>query len=250
MVLFNKIVNSRKVLKEILSNEWDTDTIPILSINEIDVLYNNKPAKNSILNLIGNAGKCSITIDNKMVPEHKLHIIYYNFPEINKNTSKVTKSIINKIYNIYEFYNITDNLLIIINESINDTINKLIDVININNKKVINENETKVNILVDKFKNKGLHLNNNYFRTVHIVSIDSIQRNLFEHNYIPKHIPIRDINKIEKIITESNATINQLPIINKYDIMSTLNLLNPNDIIDIKRISTKCGNYSYYRVCK
>lgn len=250
MIIFNKIVNSRVVLKELLKGEWDTDTMPILSMVEIEKLYNFKPAKNSVLNLIGNAGRCSISLNNRIVPEHKLHIIYYNFPEIDKNSSKVTKSIITRIENMYEFYNQTDNILIIINEPINETITKLIDIINLNNKKKNSENIDDVSTLLNKYKSKGYNYNSNYLKTVHIISIDSLQKNLLEHGYIPKHIPIRDSEKIITILNDNNATINQVPVISKFDIVSRLILLNSNDLVDIKRNSAKCGEYSYYRVCK
>ena len=65
--------------------------------------------------ILGNGGRCSFSLDHKIVPEHRLHIFYYNFPELGKNTSKTTKSIINKINQIYDTYiNKTDNILIII----------------------------------------------------------------------------------------------------------------------------------------
>lgn len=250
MNILKKVEKSRIVLKELLSNEWDTSTLPILSTKELDVLYNTKPQKNSIDNIIGNGSKCSFTLDNRLYKEHKLHVIYLNFPDINKQSSKITRAIITKINNLYEnFYNDSDNILIIINEKLNPTITKLIDVINLNNNKFNMENK-KLQTIIDEFNKQNMNITETYFRTVHVLSIDSIQVNLLNHNYIPTHKPIRDKNKINTILKESNATINQLPVINKYDIISRIILLNTNDIVEINRPSTKCGEYNYYRVCK
>ena len=53
MTDIQKIAKSRKIIKEILSNEWQTDDIPILSEEEIRHLYNTSEEKNTIYNNFG-----------------------------------------------------------------------------------------------------------------------------------------------------------------------------------------------------
>ena len=45
-----KIAKSREIIKELLSTEWKTDDIPILSEEEIRHLYNTTETKNVIYN--------------------------------------------------------------------------------------------------------------------------------------------------------------------------------------------------------
>jgi len=252
MKLLESIVNSRITLKEILNNDWETDDLPIYSIEELNNIYNSKPSKGSILNTLGNGGKCSFTLDHKIIPEHKLHVLYYNFPDIGKNTSKITKSIIQKLTQLYDlYYNKTDNLLIIINDTITENITNMIDMININNLKLSNtDNVDFYKDLVDKFKDKNINLKNNHFGIVHILSIHSLQVNIQNNIYVPKHICIRDEIEINEILNKCNCKLNQLPIINRNDIICRLKLISPGDICKIIRSSKKSGTYEYYRLCK
>ena len=75
---------------------------------------------------------------------------------------------------------------------------------------------------------------------------DNIQQNI----YVPQHICIKDIIEIEKILKKCNCKLNQLPIINKSDIICRLKQLCPGDICKIIRSSKKTGDYEYYRLCK
>ena len=253
MKLLESIINSRIILKEILKeNDWNTDNLPIYSIEELNAIYNSKSSKGSILNTLGNGSKCSFILEHNIIPDHKLHVLYYNFPDIGKNTSKITKSIYQKINQLYElYYNKTDNILLIINDKVTENINNMIDNININNLKLSNtDNIEEFNEIIDKFKNKGFHLRNNHFGIVHILSINSLQINIQQNIYVPQHICIKDIIEIEKILKKCNCKLNQLPIINKSDIICRLKQLCPGDICKIIRSSKKTGDYEYYRLCK
>ena len=81
-------------------------------------------------------------------------------------------------------------------------------------------------------------------------NINGLTNNLLNHRLVPLHIPIRRIKGIKDILNKSNCTINQLPIILKNDAIAKLIRLSPGDICEIKRNSIKCGEYSFYRVCK
>ena len=74
MRLLEKIYNSRVTLKDILSNEWNTETIHDVSLQELEAMYVNENTHTYI-----DSG-CNLTLTHKHLPSHKLHIIYYNFP--------------------------------------------------------------------------------------------------------------------------------------------------------------------------
>ena len=92
MNIIQKVNSTRYTLKEILEEEWDVSSISDLSNQEIEKIYNIPSSKNSTLSSFGIAAACNFSLQHKFIPSHRLHIIYYNFPEIGRNSSKVTKS--------------------------------------------------------------------------------------------------------------------------------------------------------------
>ena len=91
MNIVEKVNKTRYTLKEILKEEWDTSTIADLSDTEIQKIYSIPSAKNSNLALFGPASGCNFTLKHLKIPSHKLHVIYFNLPEIGRQNSKVTK---------------------------------------------------------------------------------------------------------------------------------------------------------------
>ena len=75
MIITEKVNRSRYTLKEILSDEWNTDIIADLSSSEIERIYNTPST--SLLNM-GVATACNITLSHKLIPSHRLHIIYFH----------------------------------------------------------------------------------------------------------------------------------------------------------------------------
>ena len=94
------------------------------------------------------------------------------------------------------------------------------------------------------------NLEKKHFRNVHLLNIDNLTNNIFKHRLVPKQEVIRKKEDIESILEQCNAKLNQLPIILKKDIISKLLRLTSGDICKITRKSDKCGEYSFYRVCK
>ena len=62
MYLLEKVQRSRKILKELLSNEWKTEDIPELSSEEIRQLYNSSENKNFIYTNFGKGSICNFTL--------------------------------------------------------------------------------------------------------------------------------------------------------------------------------------------
>ena len=251
MYLLDKVYKSRKILKDLLSNEWSTDVIQDVSLKELELMYNTQND-----NAYVNSG-CNITLHNLKIPSHKLHIIYYNFPELHRSGTKVNKTCCDKLLSYYKkegfeddyLFEKEDSLLVIINEPISETLEK-----NIENMYSKGQDELlKYGIsenLKKEMKSSSYEMNLSYFRNIHLFHLDGLTINLLNHRLVPKHECVRleeDINTIYEL-TNSNAQL--LPVILRTDPMAKLLRLCPGNICKITRYNEKCGESIYYRICK
>jgi len=243
-----KINKSRYSLKKILSDEWDTSMIHDYSGQELDKIYSVKEVKPAPFP--GVAGACNFTLSHQKIPSHKLHVIYYNFPENGRKSSKVTKSACDKIEEYYtdESMNPEDSLFIIINDVISESLEKSFHELNIK-LKVTQPNDLSDNIKEEMSQN-NISLEKRHFRNVYLFNIDNFTNNILEHRLVPPHKPIREKKKIEEVLEKCNCKSHQLPIILKSDIMSKMLRLTSGDLCEITRTSDKSGTYPFYRVCR
>ena len=247
--IIQKVNSSRYNLKEILSSEWITDELPDLSDQEINKLYSLTSA--NLSPFPGVAGACNFSVRHKFIPSYKLHIIYYNFPENGRKSSKVTRSACDKVENYYNegYINNDDSLFIIINDTVSKSLEKSFEDINIKLQGYYESSEIDGNIQ-NEMKENNYHLDKKHFRNVHLFTIDNFTNNIFNHRLVPEQKAIREKEKIQSILEECNCNLNQLPIILKDDIISKMLRLANGDICNILRNSDKCGVYPFYRVCK
>ena len=89
-----------------------------------------------------------------------------------------------------------------------------------------------------------------HFKNVYLFTVNNFTNNILKHRLVPEHKAIRQRKEIEEVLEKCNCHLNQLPIILKNDIMSKMLRLVSGDICEIKRKSDKCGEYSFYRVCR
>jgi DNA-directed RNA polymerase subunit H (RpoH/RPB5) len=248
MIITEKVNRSRYNLKEILSDEWNTETIADFSNSEIEKMYTVPSA--SLLNM-GVASACNFSLNHKFIPSHKLHIIYYQFPEIGKSSSKVTKSICDKIKNLYKTGDVQfeDSIFIILNETVSETLetnfNKL-------NTELQNEYENIPisDTILNEIQESNFALQKKHFRNVRAFDINLFTNNILKHNLVPKHSVIRSKEEINKILKRCNCTAHQLPIILRNDNIAKILRVTPGDICSIERNSRKSGTYQFYRICK
>ncbi len=249
MSVSQKVNRSRYSLKDILKTEWNTDVLADLSDQEIDKLYSLPSANFSPFPCV--AGACNFTLDHKFIPSYKLHVIYYNFPENGRLSSKVTKSACDKLEEYYNEENINteDSLFVIINDKISESLEKSFEELNVRLQSNLENKDLSENIQKE-MKENDYHLEKKHFSNVHLFSIDNLTNNILQHRLVPPHKALRKRSEIEKILEKSNCKLNQLPIILKKDIMSKMLRLANGDICEILRNSDKCGDYPFYRVCK
>lgn len=260
MNIIQKVNHTRYTLKSILEDEWDVSTIPDLSDQEVEKIYNIPTSKNKSISTFGVASGCNFSLKHKYVPSHKIHIIYYNFPEIGRTSSKVTKSACDKIMNLYknELIDFEDSLIVIINDKISESLEKSFNELNITLQNEYEDKNLDENIVNEMMEN-DFPLEKKHFRNVHIFNVDSLTNNLLNHRLVPKHEVIRDNKSIKKILEECNCSTNQLPIILKNDMISKIKRLASGDICIIYREGekrsniknkVKSGKYKFYRICK
>ena len=147
MHLLEKIYNNRIILKEILKNEWDVSVIHDVSLDELEVMYITETSNNYV-----NSG-CNITLSNLKIPSHKLHVIYYNFPELNKTGTKVNKTCCDRLSSMYKNddyenddykFEKEDSLFVIINEPVSESMKKSSETMYLTNQEVLNK------LIIDK----------------------------------------------------------------------------------------------------
>ena len=246
----HKINKSRYLFKKFLRDEWDISAISDYSDEEIEKIYNLKINKSPLS--FGKAANLNITLEHSEIKGHKLHIIYYNFPEINSPPSKITKQCADKINKLYIENSIEpeDSVILVVTEKITENLDKAIEDLYI-----LGQQQLKINGLSDEILDENDKLGKNkfrieYFRNVHIFCIDNLAFDISENITVPKHKCIRDDVKIKEILKKVNATKEQMPIIFRNDPMAKLIRICPGDICEIIRKSHRCGEYKYYRICK
>lgn len=250
MSYVHKINKSRSLFKKFLESEWDVSVISDYSDEEIEKLYNLKNSKNPLS--FGKAGNLNITLEHSKIKDHKLHIIYYNFPEINSPPLKVTKQCADKINKLYleESIQPEDSVILIITEKISENLEKAVEDLY-----KFGQEQLKINGLSDNIIDENEKLNEKkyrttYFRNIHLFCIDNLSFDISLNVSVPNHVCIRENEEIKKILEKVNATEDQMPIIFRTDPMAKLIRLCPGDICEITRKSQRCGEYKYYRICK
>ena len=250
MNIVDKVTRTRFTLKEILSNEWDTTVMPEMSNNEVEKMYTLPSSKNKQIAQFGVASACNFSLKHKLIPSYKLHVIYYNFPEIGKTSSKITKSSCDKIEALYssEIISPHDSIIMIINDEISESLQNSFDALNVRLQNDLEKSDINEKVVSEMKKNK-LSLEKKHFRTVTLFNVNNLTNNIMDHRLVPEQSSIRDREEIKKILEENNCNTRQLPIILKHDIVSKYLRLSTGDLCKITRKSIKTGEYNFYRIC-
>ena len=189
-------------------------------------------------------------LKHKLIPSYKLHVIYYNFPEIGKTSSKITKSSCDKIEALYssEIISPHDSIIMIINDEISESLQNSFDALNVRLQNDLEISDINEKVVSEMKKNK-LSLEKKHFRTVTLFNVNNLTNNIMDHRLVPEQSSIRDREEIKKILEENNCNTKQLPIILKHDIVSKYLRLSTGDLCKVTRKSIKTGEYNFYRIC-
>ena len=128
--------------------------------------------------------------------------------------------IIDDLFNIEKTLEKGDSVIIIIKDIPNDTINGII---------------------------KNIWNTENIFITVR--GIKTLQFNIFEHEYVPKH-ELLDEDEVKEFKLRYNiANDTMIPEISRFDPVALALLMKPNEICKITRSSKTAITSDFYRIC-
>ena len=246
-----KINQSRYNLKAYLSDEWNTGIIKEFSDKEIEMIYKSSQHVKEGIHF-GAASACNMTLYHKFVPSHRLHVVYYNFPEMGRPSVKINKQCADKISKLYEdeIISVEDSLIIIL-------LNPVPENLEISIERLYNEGQENLikNNLSEKIHSENEKLNedkytNYHFRNINIYHLDTLSIDILKHSKVPKHEIIRKQSEIQKICLKCNCRPDQLPVITRTDAIAKRLRIAPGDICKITRVTNTAGETDYYRICK
>ena len=108
---------------------------------------------------------------------------------------------------------------------------------------VVNDdpNDTLINHLKNMWEKNHLLVN--------IISIKRLQFNILKHSMVPKHKILLDEEK-EKLMKDYNIqNLKQIPEISRFDPVSQVIGIRPDEICEILRPSKNVIQTKYYRTC-
>jgi len=197
-----QIFNSRKNILDILDNRnFDISNYEGSSINEVHTMFQ---AKQLDMLLTNNEGK-------------KVYIKYHLAKTLRHNNIQDN---IDDLYNLEEILTKNDDLVIIIKDEPNDSMNKIL---------------------------KNIWEQDNIFIT--IFNIKRLQFNILNHELVPQHIVLSKENE-EKVKARYNISDNsQVPGISRFSPVAQAIGLRPGEMCKIIRPSRTAITSEFYRIC-
>jgi DNA-directed RNA polymerase subunit H (RpoH/RPB5) len=150
-------------------------------------------------------------------PAKKVYVKYHLAKTLRREN---INNIIDDLYNLEQVLQKSDMLIIVMKQEVNDTL---------------------IHILNEIWEKEQI------FIVIH--TLDRLQFNILEHQYVPEHIVLSDVEK-EAVEKKYNITDSkQMPSISRYDPVSLAIGLRPGQVCKIIRPSKTSVNSIYYRYC-
>ena len=119
------------------------------------------------------------------------------------------------------------------------------------NDTVLTEKDTLIIITKQEIKTMNQVLNQLFLqgRFIVLLSLDRLQFNILNHQYVPRHTILSD-DKISEMMKKYNVMEkSQLPDISRYDPVALAIGMRPGEVCSIDRPSKSAISSLYYRVC-
>lgn len=119
------------------------------------------------------------------------------------------------------------------------------------NDTVLTEKDTLIIVTKQEVKTMNQYLNQLFLqgRFIVLLSLDRLQFNILNHQYVPPHTILLK-EEVDEIMKKYNvADKSQLPDISRYDPVALAIGMRPGDVCKIDRASKSAIHSTYYRVC-
>lgn len=158
-----------------------------------------------------------LTTEKNIHPARKVYVKYYLAKTLRREN---INNMIDDLFHIEQVLQPTDMLVIVMKQEVNDTV---------------------IGILNDIWEKDRI------FIVVH--SLDRLQFNILEHNYVPQHVVLTDAEQ-EEVFKKYNITdTKQMPSISRYDPVALAIGLRPGQVCKITRSSKTSVTSDFYRYC-
>jgi DNA-directed RNA polymerase subunit H (RpoH/RPB5) len=119
------------------------------------------------------------------------------------------------------------------------------------NDTVLTERDTLIIVTKQEVKTMNQYLNQLFLqgRFIVLLSLDRLQFNILNHQYVPPHTILSKEEQDEMMKKYNVGDKSQLPDISRYDPVALAIGMRPGDVCKIDRPSKSAIHSTYYRVC-
>jgi DNA-directed RNA polymerase subunit H len=205
--LTDSIYKSRVTILEILESQgYDISDYKDFSIHEVHTMIQTK--------------QLDLLINNPKT-QKKVYIKYHLAKTLRQNN---IQEYIEDLYNLEKILSEKDDLIIIIKDEPNETLNRN---------------------LVDIWEHEKIY--------IRIINIKRLQFNILNHNLVPKHSILNDSKEIDEFIKKYNIDIQkinkEIPDISRFSPVALMIGIRPGEICKIERDSKTAIDCLFYRIC-
>ena len=203
---FTQLYKARNILLETLNHQgYDVSHYNNFSMNELHSMLKNE--------------ELDIFLEKS---DKKVLVKFY---ELTGLTSKMLRQtnidkMIEQYFEVEEKLSSKDDLIIILNDDPNDTID---------------------NIVKHVFENKGIYIN--------VISLKRLQFNVLKHELVPEHVILNDEEKSKFLEKYNIKYLSEIPEISRFDAVSKAVCMRPEQVCKITRPSKTAIEGTYYRIC-
>ena len=240
----SRLCNARKILLELLSSRgYDVDGYANFGVNEVNAMYTHKQL-DMLVEIKGEPkSKGSKSKGDKGEKGNKGK----DKDDEKENKKTYVKFHLEKTLSVSHINDLIEDLYVLgvggeiggtgLSANANDT--------------VLTEKDTLVIITKQEIKTMNQVLNQLFLqgRFIVLLSLDRLQFNILNHQYVPSHTILSD-NEVDEMMKKYNVREkSQLPDISRYDPVALAIGMRPGEVCKIDRPSKSAISSLYYRVC-
>ena len=238
----SRLYTARKTLLELLSTRgYDVEGYVNFGVNEVNAMYTHKQL-DMLVEIKGEPkSKGSKSKGDKGEKGNK------DKEDEKENKKTYVKFHLEKTLNVSHINDLIEDLYVLgvggeiggtgLSANANDT--------------VLTEKDTLIIITKQEIKTMNQVLNQLFLqgRFIVLLSLDRLQFNILNHQYVPSHTILSD-NEVDEMMKKYNVREkSQLPDISRYDPVALAIGMRPGEVCKIDRPSKSAISSLYYRVC-